>query len=461
MTERARSRIVAVVISLAALSGCATLFAQPAPAEVIVSVDSTATLITSRLEVGVTHAKQSLDPEGDPQAIGRARELLKAAAVYQNQHIMGFGADNPWPDPGVQSPSKWRWESLDGRVRLMRETGAKIVLTLCCAPTWMVDPNWRGGTDWSKLETAPLQAHEDDFAHLCAEVARRYKDVAYFQVWNEFKGMWNPDAANWDFVRYTRLYNQVWTAVKTVRPDAKIGGPYLALEGSGASAALGFPAILETASPLTKRDQDVLAYWMRYKAGADFITVDRSVTATSDPLEYDEAARLKLTPLFGEVVRQVQRLPGYRGESVWMAEDYIWHQDESVRPSEAAQAAALASMLKHELEAGLSVSLRWSPEQQFQGGRPAPMNLNWFSSTLRADGGQPFLTYRVYRLFNEFFGPGTRILRASTNFEGVEALASSASVLLINKTDAATLVVLGPNRLRLAPYEVRLVPNTR
>ncbi len=443
------------------LAACTSLFTQFEPSEVVVSIDRSQVIGTSHLEVGVTHMQASANPDGDPQAVARARELLRAGAVFQNQHIMGFGANDPWPDPRLASPSQWSWESLDQRVRLMRETGGRLVLTLCCAPTWMVDPNWRSGTDWSKLEWAPLQEREDDFARLCAEVARRYRDVAYFQVWNEFKGMWNAGASTWDFVRYTRLYNKVWTAVKAVRPDAKIGGPYLVIEGSGAADRLGFPQTIETASPITQRDRDVLAYWMRYKTGADFIAVDRSVTTRTDAFRYSEADLMRLTPLFGEVVRQIQRLPGYRAEPIWMAEDNVWYEGKSDEPSEAFQAAALASMLKHELEAGLSVSLRWSPEQQMDSGQPTQNRQNWFTNTHRSGGGQPLLAYAVYRIFREQFSPGTPLVGARASLGSLEVLASEDAVLLINTRVSAIRVALGAKRFSLQPYEVRLVANAR
>ena len=93
----------------------------------------------------------------------------------QNQHIMGWGGGNPEPSPG-----EYDWESLDRRVDLMRRTGARMVITLCCAPDWMKGGE-PGETDWSNLEVAPLPEHYGDFAELCAKVAERYPDVEAFQ----------------------------------------------------------------------------------------------------------------------------------------------------------------------------------------------------------------------------------------------------------------------------------------
>jgi hypothetical protein len=85
----------------------------------------------SRLHVGVTHTQFSAETGG---ALGRrrARCLLAARPMVQNQHLMGWGAGNPEPAPG-----QYDWGSLDARVDLIRRTDGTPVLTLCCAPDWM------------------------------------------------------------------------------------------------------------------------------------------------------------------------------------------------------------------------------------------------------------------------------------------------------------------------------------
>jgi hypothetical protein len=409
------------------------------------------------LATGATHMQYSLDADGNPQALERGRRALTRAISYQNQHIMGFGADNPWPDPNLKDPKRWDWASLDRRVRLMLETNSTPVITLCCAPTWMVDAAWRSGTDWSKLEFAPLAAHEDAFARLAAEVAQRYPKVVYFQVWNQFKGMWNPRENSWDAERYTRLYNKIWRAVKAVRPDAKIGGPYLVLEGSGATRQLGYPEDWYTDDPITPRNRTVLEYWLANKLGADFITIDRSVKTGGDPLNYSEAAQLRLTSLFGDVIRQVRSLRGYRNEPIWMAEYYLAEIPFSLR-SEQFQAVMIASILKHKLEAGLSVSFLWSPEAQPSASIPrAGDGQVLFSSTRVPDGGRVSKNEFVYETFKHHFPPGTPLIRASSSSSALEVLASKKAVLLINKRAGPTTVRVMDQEFELAPYEVRVL----
>ncbi len=443
------------------LSTCAFISGEGA-ANVEVRLEPNQVIGQSLLATGATHMEYSLDPDGDPVALARGRKVLAQATSYQNQHIMGFGADNPWPDPNLNDPKTWDWASLDQRVQLMLETNSTPVITLCCAPTWMVDAAWRSGTDWSKIELAPLQTREDAFARLSAEVARRYPKVKFFQVWNQFKGMWNSRENSWDAQRYTRQYNKIWKAVKAVRPDAKIGGPYLVLEGSGASRQLGYPEEWYTDDPITPRNRKVLEYWLEHKLGADFITIDRSVKTGGDPLRYSEAAQLKLTSLFGDVVRQVRSLRGYHNEPIWMAEYYLAEIPLGLR-SEQFQAVMIASILKHKLEAGLSVSFLWSPEVQPDAGfATASDGQALFSSTRNFDGGRVSKNGFVYESFKQFFPPGTPLIRATSSSSALEVLASKRSVLLINKragpTSVTVLASSGTDQiLELAAYEVRIL----
>ena len=127
----------------------------------------------------------------------------------------------------------------------MRRLGTTPVITLCCAPDWMT----RLGTPTSHYPLLPpTEAHVRDFADLAARVARRYPDVRRFVVWNEMKGLWDPQAHAWDVQRYTRLYNAVHDALKAVDPGILVGGPYLNVRGTG-SRSLGRHGH-QTADPL-------------------------------------------------------------------------------------------------------------------------------------------------------------------------------------------------------------------
>ncbi|HZT06136.1 MAG TPA: xylan 1,4-beta-xylosidase [Chloroflexota bacterium] len=401
--------------------------------DVLVTIDRTDAIGSSDFDVGVSHMQYSLDNWGDPVAVARAKNLLRASVRYSNQHIMGFGAENPEPWPGIYS-----WDSLDARIQLARDLGLTPVITLCCAPDWM----WggpAGTTDWSKLGTAPTPDHYADFAELARQVALRYPDVRYYQVWNEFKGLWNDRLNTWDAAAYTALYNQVYDALKAVDPAIQVGGPYLVIEGTG--SRIGFWGV----EPVTRRDLDVIDYWLAHKHGADFIVLDRPVKDVHDPASYTDAQLLQLTEQFEKISGQIHARTSL---PIWWAEDYFSGSDNWDL-----QAVGLASILYHELKGGSAVSLRWEPQSQpnepFGGD-----NQNLFSSTLVAGGGQPYPTYNVYRAFHQYFGPGTTLYHATSSSTDVEVLASDSHTMLINKRPSATSIAVNGMGITLSGYEV-------
>jgi hypothetical protein len=75
-------------------------------------------------------------------------------------------------------------------MELVKETGGKAMLTLCCSPDWMKGGP-AGETDWDKLERAPLPEHYADFAKLAAAAVQRYPQVSRVLVWNELKGFYS------------------------------------------------------------------------------------------------------------------------------------------------------------------------------------------------------------------------------------------------------------------------------
>ena len=82
-------------------------------------------------ELGVTHTQDSLDAEEPAEARQRGMAILSDhGAIWQNVHLMGFGTLNPEPSPGT-----FDWSSLDARMKLVKDTGGRTVLTLCCSPT--------------------------------------------------------------------------------------------------------------------------------------------------------------------------------------------------------------------------------------------------------------------------------------------------------------------------------------
>jgi hypothetical protein len=316
--------------------------------------------------------------------------------------------------------------------------GTVPVITLCAAPDWMKGGE-PGKTDWSKIEVAPVPAHFANFAELAATIARRYPDVRYYQVWNEFKGFWDREHNNWNFEQYTRMYNLVYDALKAVNQEIRVGGPYLVIEGSGSEKG-GWA----TEKPIRARQWQVLDYWLKHKHGAEFFCIDRGLRSSHDPNSYQEAEHRSRTPLFGDVVRQIRQrtdLP------IWYAEFYAAARENTPEES----AAVNASVLLHMVRSGVAVALLWGPMG------PNGLGTALFSDVRQPDGGTPTPLYAVFRILHDHFAPKTPLYRTTSSAPDVEALASARKTLLINKRLEPVAVRLDGKALSLAPNEIRLV----
>ncbi|MBA4141011.1 MAG: hypothetical protein H0X70_11035, partial [Segetibacter sp.] len=261
----------------------------------------------------------------------------------------------------------------------------------------------------------------------------------------ELKGMWNPTRNRWDYERYTNLYNKVYEAVKSVRPDALLGGPYVVLNtymkpSSTTSSSISSPLY----GTVDKRDLDVITYWLNNKTGAGFICVDGKVK-TRDASELDI---INATKKFYDIsiwIHNQTTLP------VWWAEDYVG-QSPPVKSDTAKQAAAMASMLAYHALAGDAASLRWAPERQSD---EDDLLTSLFTSTLKPGGGKPLPNFYVYRDFHRFFPAGTTLIQTRVSSDKIRALASTKNIMLINTTDSLQAVTINHTKsLNLQPYQV-------
>jgi hypothetical protein len=325
------------------------------------------------LAVGVTHTQYSLDSSTPVQAAARALDVLREVAPVQNQHLMGWGALNPEPAAG-----HYDFSSLDRRMELITKTGAEPVLTLCCAPDWMKGgPS--GTTDWSRIEEAPRPEHFDDFARLAQVAAQRYPHVHRFVVWNELKGFYDSGANDWDVAAYTDLYNRVYAAVKEVRPDALVGGPYVIVDSWASEWAGGHRSTLKGPwGTVDQRSLDVIRYWLEHATGADFIALDGG-THTHDRglITTDFVATAKLSTVT-EWVRARTDLP------IWWVEMGAECSDESAPAADPRRAAVMVHALVAVARAGASVALLWRPRED-----PDRTTVALFSDTSSPSGGRP------------------------------------------------------------------------
>ncbi|MFP5021771.1 GH39 family glycosyl hydrolase [Pseudonocardia phyllosphaerae] len=326
------------------------------------------------MELGVTHTQQSLDDTENAEARARGTQVLSSLGQeYQNQHIMGFGALNPEPSPG-----QYDWSSLDRRMDLTKETGGKAMLTLCCAPDWMKGGP-PGGTRWDKLEDNVKPPFYKDFAKLTAEAVKRYPQVDRVAVWNELKGFYHEDQNRWDYEGYTAMYNEVYKAVKAVRPDVQVGGPYVVMssvapDSSDASDVRGPWGALD------KRPLDVLDYWLKHNVGADFIAVDGSTTnrGQQDAISPVDVGAQKFATIDDWISRRTE-LP------IWWLEFYANVPADAKAGYDApASAVSTLAVLQSMARSGTSGALLWGPE----GSDDLKYSSLWSPAT-DADGGQP------------------------------------------------------------------------
>ncbi len=416
----------------------------PISVDATVTVNTSVTNGTSKLSLGVTHTSGYWEL-GNATAVAQAKNLLTRALGYQNQHIMGWGTANPQPTQG----GAYSFASLDGRVNLMRSIGGKMVLTFCTAPGWMKT----SGSDWN-MDDRVRDDRVTDFANLCKAVAQRYTDVKYFQIWNEMKGYWNNtmvnsdgSTGNFDYVKYTTLYNAVYTAVKSVRPDAIIGGWYPSLLGDG-SGTLGYSGN-GTFTPIGVKDMDSLIYWLANKAGADFICMDRWLKIWANPNTLTEANGLALTWVYKKVmddIRAKTSLP------IWFSEYYTL---PNAANGSQYVAAAMASIYYNMIKGAGSnevIGLLWNSQE---GEKYCPHYL--FTSTALSTGGQSTPHYAVYKGMKDYFPNGTQLYTTTFSDANIEVLASASKMMLVNKYNASKTVRVNGTTYTLVAYAVSFI----
>ncbi|MBB5964246.1 xylan 1,4-beta-xylosidase [Planomonospora venezuelensis] len=359
---------------------------------------------------------------------------LARTPMLQNQHIMGFGVLNPQP-----YRQEFFWEDLDSRTNLMKQSGGTQVITLCCAPDWM-----KGGPEgpteesaWAEhLEDAPYPQHFDDFAKLSATVAEKYRDVEYFMVWNEFKGFWKDHSKPADFKGYTELYNKVYDAVKAVRPDAKIGGPYIGFDSNRTGGS-------ELRGPWGVVNQNVLdafTYWFENKKGADFIVVDGASLTDAHELLPDEFGALDK---FGAVTTWLRDKTG--DLPVWWAEWYFVPEDGTTWAEPKRLAVQAASMIEF-AESGAATALYWNPQTK-QG---ACQGCMWDPKT-----GDLLPTGRLLGDFATWFPAGAELERVASSDSKVRVLAQPRKLVMVNTADAEVTTTVDGEEFTLKPYEIR------
>jgi hypothetical protein len=461
--------------------------APPAAAATVTVTVTAARSGTSAFSTGFTNADTGLYyPWGsnDQAAVSRATGLVHDGLALVNTQIMAWGTDDPWPDPSQPGPANW--DELDAKVRLAVDAGTIPVLTLCEAPWWMKGQlNADGSTtlltagqEWDDIaySSRVLDDRMGDWLTLVQRVAERYLvapyQVRHFQVWNELKGYYNPATNDWDRTTsagspggpnarhgYTYLYNQTYARLKNTAQalgidpaSVAVGGPYVVLDTWSSAGQESNPSGWTTAyGNFDQRSLDVVTYWLAHKTGAEFITLDAGNT-NSDGVEITDA--FTAAGKFADIAGWVRGLdpttyPGAGTLPIWFAE---WYADPYSGTSAGYDAAVKAYSAVRFLKAGGAALLEWNGSGL--GGADAGL----WTATDQAGGGQPTPWYAACQALHQAFPPGTALLTATSSAGSVEALASPATTLLINKTAGPLSVSVNGTAVTLAGYQIATLP---
>jgi|GEM_PF-2355914 len=405
----------------------------------------------SPFKTGITFTQYSLDRWGNPTAIANGKALLDNATAIVNQHVMGFGALNPEKNPDV-----YDFSSIAARIGKTNGAGKDaeiIVLTACCAPDWMKGGQ-AGNTDWSILEKAPLPAFYDDYAQLVKEIVQQpeFSNVKYIQVWNEMKGMWKPNLNRWDYEGYTELYNHVWDSVKLVRPDIKIGGPYVSLNTYGGQHYYASD-VGGAWGKFDKRDLGVFRYWLVNKKGADFLTLDGRNTNYKDNIQLvDQYEHTKMFADFATWFRSLDTLSADAATlPIWWAEWYAFPRD--INASQQEKNTVMATGLIHTIKSGAETALIWGPQGNANGDH-FPLGL--FSDTQINGGGVATPFYQTQKDLHDHFSSGAPLIEVANPNNNIELIASCSKMMLVNKTAVQQTTQIGGMSFSLIPHEVKL-----
>lgn len=387
----------------------------------------------SQFSYGFDFAQEGPYPGGQPaaKAVSSARRVLSSIpGMREDTAIMDWGLPDPEPSPG-----SFDFSAIAARIRLITSTGGTPVVTLCAAPDWM-----KNGTS---PDAAPTPAHYQDFATLAARIAQSFPQVKYFVVWNELKGFWNEAANNWNIQGYTAMYNDVYTAIKKVRPDALVGGPYAPLSPEAGPRSGSLPSVPHGAwGYLDPRTLDAVRYWLAHNAGADFVAVDgRDFPKTgpiTDPLTATE-----------KYATTDQWLRGHTSLPIWWVESSI--QPASSGWSQSQAAAIRVAALVQLASSGASVGMQWQPQQG--GGGVSDEGL--WTATDSPGGGRPTALAQILPAVLAVLRHSVTIV--GNQRPGVLVASGPGGTIALNTGTARTTAKVNETSVSLGPGQVRVI----
>jgi Fibronectin type III domain len=366
-------------------------------------------------------------PGNDPGAVASARAVMASSPMVEAQQLMGSGVGNPEASPGV-----YTFGGVDRGIHLITSTGGTPVMVLFGAPDWMKGQP-AGTTNWALQNEAPLPQYYQDFANLAATVALRYPQVKYFVVWKELQGFWIKSTGTYDIASYTTMYNDVYTAIKAVRPDAMVGGPYTPLVSW--STPHGYPGP-RPSGPWGYADWGMLQtipYFLANAVGIDFLALDAPNYTKDKGLLTDPVTSDEKFAAIDQWIRSQTAIP------MWWLEGPVGVID----PGQLATAARVGALVDM-ASSGASVGMQWQPQEG------AGINgEGMWTSTAIPGGGQPTLLAELLpSLLHVLRYPVSQIAGQPT---GVVAVTGLGGTVAVNGTSASAVADLGTGTVTLGP----------
>ena len=266
----------------------------------------------------------------------------------------------------------------------------------------------------------------------------RLPKVDYFDVWNELKGFWSSSGNTWNYQSYTEMYDDVYRAIKAVRPDALVGGPYAPV-GAGTASGTAHPSSIRGGfGVVDQRALDIITYWLQHKDGAQFVSMAGGPVASAEsPFasgQYFVAVTDWLRGLNNQTYRGAGTLP-----IIW-AEFYpglastagvaTGHEAVAIDMSTAIQAGV----------AGVRYMLLWEMEGDASGASPTTGEGVW-TDTAKPLGGRPTALYVALADLNHYFPPSTTLYCAIATGP-ISALAAGHAVLLVSQSQSPLTVLV-------------------
>lgn len=406
---------------------------------ILITSNKSKKLFESNFKYGISQVHYRWE-NGNFKAVKSAMDLMKNICQIGNQHIISFGASYMQENQG----DKLNFDSLDSLVARMENVGGEYMLTLCSAPGWMLVSEPSDNFD---PESRPKEEYFDEYAELCAEVAKRYPQVKYFQIWNEFKGFWSSKLNGLDVELYTKFYNMVYNAVKKARPDAIVGGFYGSIQGDHTDQ-YGYKYDSSFNPAKDNEYWDNLNTWKSGAEGYDFVCFDYGIQAYKN---YAKLTREQVMNQTRNYRYALERMCKETDKPLVMSEYYGQSRRKSDEEVNVEYEGAVFAMIYKNMLLGVEdreyTALFWLE---------SPNDIAcFFTDTAKADGGQPLPLYDVAYGFSKYFTTGNSIVESTSADESkVEVMASEKKIMVVNKTADRQVVQYGDKYYELDGYKV-------